>query len=100
MKIFLTLAAATLASTAALAQMSAAPSAPPAPTMQPGMAAPAPAAPMEAQPAPMANDMAATPDATASATMPTERDGRWYMGDRLATKAEIKAHKKMMKTPS
>lgn len=100
MKIILTLAAAAFASTAALAQMQPAPAAPPAAAMQPGTPAPAPAAPMEAQPAPMTNDMAPAPTTTASAEMMTERDGKWYMGDRPATKAEIKAYKKTVKTPS
>lgn len=63
-------------------------------------AAAGPAAPMEAEAAPMSHDMAHAPNTTASAETMTERDGKWYMGDRPATKAEIKAHKQMMKTPS
>ncbi|TRW16863.1 hypothetical protein [Glacieibacterium frigidum] len=105
MKIFLTLTAAALASTAAIAQTAS----PGAPAMQqPGMSAPttAPTAPTTTDTAPMASDTAPAASAapagttTASAEMMVERDGKWFMGDRPATKAEIKAHKKMMKTPS
>lgn len=91
MKIFLVLTAAALASTAAIAQT---PTDPAAQSMQPGMSAPT--APMPAD----TSSASTGSTTTAAADMMTERDGKWYVGDRPATKAEIKAHKKMMKTPS
>ena len=88
MKMLLTGIAAALMATAATAQMSqpADPAAPPAP-----MGATPPA---DATGAPPAGAASAPAGETA---MLTKRDGKWYSGDREATKEEVAEHKKSMK---
>ncbi|MFZ4689014.1 MAG: hypothetical protein ACOYLS_07240 [Polymorphobacter sp.] len=82
MKMLLTGIAAALMATAATAQT------PPADPM-------APAAPTttEAPAAPPAAEAQAAPDAP----MLTEKDGKWWNGDRLASKSEVTAYKKSLR---
>lgn len=88
MKIYIVGLAAALMATAAFAQTTTpAPAAPAAPEAM------TPATPADAAPAPAADT------AMGSAPMLTERGGKWYNGDKPATKAEISAYKKSMKAP-
>ena len=82
MKMLLTGIAAALMATAATAQT------PPADPM-----APAAPATTKTPAAPPVTTAPATPDAP----MLTEKDGKWWNGDRLASKSEVTAYKKTLK---
>lgn len=88
MKIILTgIAAAALISVAAVAQTA------PSGSMTPAT----PPAPMEPATTPPAADAGMAAPATGEGAMLTERDGKWYNGDREATTTEIAAYKKAKK---
>ncbi len=91
MKIYIAGLAAALMATAAFAQTTTPAPAPAAPAAPEAMTPATP--PADAAPAPAADT------AMGSAPMLTERGGKWYNGDKPATKTEISAYKKSMKTP-